>query len=138
MRRVDPARPYFAPEDIERALSDIREILESGRLILGPYTRRFEEEFARYVGARCAVAVNSGTSALEATLRALGVGPGDEVIVPVNTFIATSNAVIFAGARPVFVDVEFETINQMVSELRKIFGEIRVRRTARSGDYRGT
>jgi len=105
-----PARPVVPGDDVERILSDFRKILLDGRYTLGRYTEQFETEFKECIGSAYAIAVNSGTSALEIILRVLGIGPGDEVIVPVNTFIATSNAVIFAGARPVFVDVEFESL----------------------------
>jgi len=109
-KNVVPAKPYVDPRDLNAILADFRKILESGWFTLGEYTRLFEEMFRDYVGTRFAIAVNSGTSALEATLRALGVGPGDEVIVPVNTFIATSNAVLYCGAKSVFVDIEFESL----------------------------
>jgi dTDP-4-amino-4,6-dideoxygalactose transaminase len=80
-------------------------ILESGWISMGPETERFEEEFARYVGAKHAVAVSSGTAALHLALAALGIGPGDEVIVPSLTFVATANAVLYVGAKPIFADI---------------------------------
>ncbi|MEM7274409.1 MAG: DegT/DnrJ/EryC1/StrS family aminotransferase [Actinomycetota bacterium] len=72
----------------------------------GPEVAAFEEEFANYVGAPLCVGVSNGTDALELILDGLGIGPGDEVIVPANTFIATAEAVVRAGATPVFVDVD--------------------------------
>ena len=77
----------------------------------GKFVTRFEEVFADYCGTRHAIAVSNGTTALHLALLSLGVGPGDEVIVPSLTFIATANAVVHAGARPVFVDSELETWN---------------------------
>ncbi len=75
----------------------------------GKYLDRFEEAFAEFCGVKHAVSCSNGTTALHLALLALGVGPGDEVIVPTLTFVATANAVTYCGARPVFVDVEPET-----------------------------
>ncbi len=118
-RVVYPARPTFSADDIEGILSDIRSVLESGRLTLGKFTEMLEDEFRKLVGTRYAVAVNSGTSALEIILRSLGIGPGDEVIVPTNTFVATVNAVIFAGARPILADVDRESLCITIDEVKK-------------------
>lgn len=87
-------------------LDAVHAVLESARYVGGESVERFEQEFARYVGARHAIAVSSGTAALELVFRALGLGPGDEVIVPANTFIATAEAVSNVGATPVFADVD--------------------------------
>ena len=84
----------------------IRGVIEKNDFILGDEVARFEKEFASYCGAGQAVGVDSGLSALELILRAYGIGLGDEVIVPAFTFIATAAAVTFAGAKPVFVDVD--------------------------------
>lgn len=96
--------PVFA--DDERAAADA--VLASGRVSYwtGNEGRAFEEEFAAYTGARHAVAVANGTVALELALHALGVGPGDDVIVPARTFIGTATAVVARGARPVVADVD--------------------------------
>jgi dTDP-4-amino-4,6-dideoxygalactose transaminase len=83
--------------------------LARGDYILGAELAAFEEEFAQYCGARHAVGVDSGTSALELALRAAGIGPGDEVITAANTFVATTFAIVHAGARPVLVDVDERT-----------------------------
>ncbi len=82
-----------------------RAVMERGEFILGREVRRFEEEFARSCGARFAVGVASGTDALELALRSLGVGAGDWVAVPSLTFLATADAVLQVGARPLFVDI---------------------------------
>ncbi len=82
---------------------------ESGWFVGGPVVKRFEDNFATYCGAARGVGASSGTSAIHLALVALGVGPGDEVITACNTFIATSEAISHAGARPVFVDVEEDT-----------------------------
>ena len=87
----------------------IRSVLESGHFILGPNTKALEGEIAAYLGVRSAVGVASGTDALILALRALGIGPGDEVIVPDYTFLATASAVLHVGASPVLVDVDPDT-----------------------------
>src|SRR6187397_618234 len=85
-------------------------ILDAGVYVLGPEVRAFEQEFAAYVGAEHAVGVANGTDALVLALRALGVGPGDEVIVPSFTFYASAEAIPHTGARPVFCDVDPDTM----------------------------
>ncbi len=80
--------------------------IDSGRFILGPETRAFEEEFASAIGTRHAIAVSNGTSAIQLTLLALGVGPGQEVLVPSHTAFPTVEAVFETGATPVFVDID--------------------------------
>jgi dTDP-4-amino-4,6-dideoxygalactose transaminase len=89
----------------------IGEVLENTAFVLGPAVEKFERDFASYLGTEHVVGVNNGTAALHLGLLALGVGPGDEVVVPAHTFIATAEAVSHAGARPVFVDVQNETGN---------------------------
>jgi len=89
----------------------IQEVLESGSYVLGPKLNKFEAELAKYCNAKEAVGLNSGTDALILVLRALGVGPGDEVITTSNTFFATAEAVWLVGATPVFVDIEPKTCN---------------------------
>ena len=83
----------------------VREVLESGWLTMGAVTQKFEEEFAVYTGARHALAVSNATVALHMACLALGIGPGDEVIVPSLSFVATANAVRYVGAVPVFADI---------------------------------
>lgn len=82
------------------------QVLENQSFVLGAEVARFEEHFATYVGARYCIGVESGTGALKLALQALGIGPGDEVIIPVNTFIASALAVSAVGARPVLVEVD--------------------------------
>lgn len=86
-------------------MAAIERVLESGAYVLGPEVEQFERAFAEFCGSRYAVGVNSGMDALFLTLRALGVGPGDEVITAPNSFVATASAIAMTGARPVFVDV---------------------------------
>ena len=88
-----------------------RRVMESGWYILGAEVERLEEEWAAYCGVRHCVAVGNGLEALHLILRALGVGPGDEVIVPSNTYIATWLAVTYAGATPIPVEPDESTFN---------------------------
>jgi perosamine synthetase len=100
--RVAAVRVVMGPEE----QAAVQDVLRSGRLVQGEQVEAFEREFAALVGGRECVAVNSGTSALHLGLIAAGIGPGDEVIVPSFTFAATANAVVRAGATPVFVDID--------------------------------
>lgn len=95
----------------------IQRVIDSSGFILGPEVETFEEAFAAYCGAAHCVGVASGTSALELTLRAYGVGAGDEVITVAHTFIATAEAISAVGARPVFVDIEPATYTMDVEAL---------------------
>src|SRR5215211_2437813 len=104
--------PLFATtlEDHHGRLAEaLTRVLESGRYILGPEVDAFELEFSRYLGARHVVGVANGTDAITIALRALGVAPGDEVVVPSFTFYASVEAVVNAGAKPVFCDVDPDT-----------------------------
>jgi dTDP-4-amino-4,6-dideoxygalactose transaminase len=109
------ARPDFlpfAPPSIgEEEIAEVVDTLRSGWITTGPKTKRFETEFAAYLGAPGALAVNSCTAALHTALVTLGVGPGDEVITTPLTFAASVNVIEHVGARPVLVDVEPDTLN---------------------------
>lgn len=97
--------PFALPSIGDEEIAEVVDSLRSGWVTSGPKVKRFEGEFAQYVGAPHAIPVNSCTAALHIALTALGVGPGDEVIVPTLTFCATANVVVHLGARPVLVDV---------------------------------
>ena len=97
-------------------LDAIASVADSHHFIGGPWVERFEGELARYVGAREAVSVNSGTDALLLALRALDIGPGDEVIVPAFSFYASAEAVSLLGATPVFADIRADTFNLDVDD----------------------
>ena len=115
---VNLSRQHAEVEDqIQEAFA---EILRTSSFIGGPWLDRFEADFAKYCGARFALGVSSGTSALELSLRACGIGPGDEVLVPSFTFIATAASVSAVGATPVFVDVDLAsyTLNPEAAEGR--------------------
>jgi dTDP-4-amino-4,6-dideoxygalactose transaminase len=96
--------PYALPSIGEEEIAEVVDSLRSGWVTTGPKVKRFEEEFARYLDGRHAIAVSSCTAGLHIALAALGVGPGDEVIVPTLTFCSTANVVVHLGARPVLVD----------------------------------
>ena len=102
-----PYGKQFIDEDDVRA---VVEVLLSDWLTTGPKVTEFEEAFARRTGSKYGVAVSSGTAALHVSMYALGIGPGDEVIVPALTFAATANCVVFQGGTPVFCDVEPDTL----------------------------
>lgn len=104
--------PFFRPSIGEREIEAVVSTLRSGWLTTGPATKSFEEEFCAALGGDGlhAVAVNSATAALHLGLEALGVGPGDEVIVPTLTFTATAEVVRYLGATPVLVDIEADTL----------------------------
>ena len=122
-RSVPAARIDFTPEDRIWIADRIQEVLESGQLTLGKYGAEFEKRFAQYCGARHAVAVNSGTAALEIILRSLPDISGKKVLVPTNTFFATAAAVIHAGAQPVFVDTDPETLSVRVEDIESAITE---------------
>lgn len=98
--------PYSLPWIGEEEINEVVDSLRSGWVTAGPKVKRFECDFAAYIGAEHAIAVNSCTAALHVSLAALGIGPGDEVIVPTMTFCSTANVVVHLGATPVLVDVD--------------------------------
>jgi perosamine synthetase len=103
--------PFHRPRIEEDEIAEVVDTLRGGWLTTGPRTKRFEREFGEYVGAQHAVAVNSGTAAMHLALDAIGLQPGDEVIIPAYTFTATGEVVMYFGARPVLVDVDAATLN---------------------------
>jgi len=108
-------RPYITEDEINEVVDSLR----SGWLTMGPKTLRFEEEFSRYLGAPNALSVSSCTAAMHLALVAMGLKPGDEVIVPDITFTATAEVVCYFGARPVIVDVDNATHNMDVAAVDK-------------------
>jgi len=104
-KKIPIAKPVFS----DGVLGDISQVLKSGYLRQGPRTKQFEEESRKKVGARYAYAVNSGTAALHVAYLSI-LKPGDEVIVPDFTFMSTASTVVFSGGRPVFADIDGETL----------------------------
>jgi perosamine synthetase len=110
------AKPFLGREEEDAAVEAIR----SGWVSQGPKVKEFEDMFAVYVGAKYAVATTSCTTALHAALAVSGIGPGDEVVVPSLSFIATANAVVHAGARPIFADIDPETCNVTAETIQEV------------------
>lgn len=114
--------PFASPMIGDEEIAEVLDTLQSGWLTTGPKVRRFEEEFARYVGCRHAVAVNSCTAALHLALEAVGVGRDDDVITTPMTFAATGEVIQYLGAKPVFVDIDPVTMNLDVARLEEVVG----------------
>jgi perosamine synthetase len=107
-KKLIPIAKPIIGRDVRKA---VNKVLRSGNLTQGPEVAAFEREFSQFVNERECVAVNSGTSALHLALLSLGIGAGDEVIIPSFTFAATANSVALTGAKPVFVDIDIKTYN---------------------------
>ena len=101
------AKPVIGDEEIKA----VNEVLKSGMIAQGPKVKELEKNFAEFIGSRHAVAVNSGTAALHCSLYAVGIRSGDEVVTTPFTFVATANAIMMQGAKPVFADIEEDTFN---------------------------
>ena len=106
-RKIPIAKPVLGKKELEA----VKEVFESGMLIQGKKVKLFEEKFAEYTGVEHAIAVTNGTVALDVALKALNLGPGDEVITPAFSFIASSNCILFQNAKPVFADIDPKTFN---------------------------
>lgn len=115
MKRIPLARPDITPDDIR----EVVKVLRSPYICQGPQQEAFQKAFAGYIGTRYAEAVNSGTSALHLVMRSFGIGEGDEVITSPYSFIASSNCILFTGARPVFVDIDPGTLNMDPAQIEK-------------------
>lgn len=115
-RKLPITKPWFSADDF----TAIQKPLESGWVVQGPNVKKFEELFSVYTGCKHAVATTSCTTALHLGLLASGIGPGDEVIVPSFTFIATANSVEYCGAKPVFCDIDLHTFNIDVQKIEPL------------------
>jgi dTDP-4-amino-4,6-dideoxygalactose transaminase len=108
-------------QNIKPEIDDaVQSVLASGQFVLGPQVQAFEASFADFCQTRFSIGVNSGTSALHLALLAAGVGPGDEVITVSFTFVATVAAILYTGAKPVFVDVNPETFSMDPAQVEKV------------------
>jgi dTDP-4-amino-4,6-dideoxygalactose transaminase len=114
-----PFLPFHVPDIAEDEIQAVVETLRSGWLTTGSKVIQFEGDFGRYVGSRHALAVNSATAAMHLALDAVGIGEGDEVIVPTMTFAATAEVVLYFKARPVLVDCRPDTLNLDPEQLEK-------------------
>ena len=117
--------PLSNPDITEKERSFVLEVLKTSHLSLGPKLEEFETKFAEYIGSRYAVAVNSGTSGLHLCVRALGIKEGDLVITTPFSFISSANCILFERARPVFVDIDEETLNIDVDKLENCIEKLR-------------
>ena len=116
MKNIPIASPSIRRADI----ASVVKVLKSGNLAQGPEVKKFEEAFSSLLESRPCVAVNSGTSGLHVALLALGIGPGDEVLVPSFTFAATANSVALTGATPIFIDIDEETFNIDTQKIEQV------------------
>lgn len=111
--------PFFAPEITNKDRKVVFDALRSPLLTDGPVLRKFETKFASYAGSKYAIGVSNATSALHLSLKALGIGKGDEVIIPDMTFVATASSVILAGATPVLADINVDDLNISPKSIEK-------------------
>ncbi len=118
---VDLKKQYQEIKD--EILTEVGQALDGMQLFLGKNVQAVEADFAAYCGAEFGIGVGSGTDALHIAIRACGIGPGDEVITTANTFIATVEAIILAGARPVFADIDPETYNIDTTQIEKLIND---------------
>ena len=119
MIMIPIAKPLIGDEEINAVI----EVLKSGMLAHGKEVEAFEREFAGYLGAKHGIAVTNGTAALDVALKALKIGPGDEVITSPFTFIASANSILFQGAKPVFADIDPKTFNLDPNEVLERINE---------------
>ncbi len=117
--KVPIAKPIIGDEEIENVV----EVLKSGMIAQGPKVAEFEEKFAKWVGAKYGIAVNSGTAALHVALLSCGIGEGDEVITTPFTFIASGNAIAYTGAKPVFADIDLKTYTIDPDSIEELINE---------------
>ena len=117
--KVPIAKPIIGEEEIDNVV----EVLKSGMIAQGPKVEEFEEKFAQWVGAGYGIAVNSGTAALHVALLSCGIGRGDEVITTAFTFIASGNAIVYTGAKPVFADIDLKTYTMDPDSIEDLINE---------------
>ena len=115
--------PFSPPRIDQRVIDEVTAALQSGWITTGPRTKLFEQKISAYCGCKTTVAVNSWTAGMEVLLRWWGVGPGDEVIIPVYTYCASANVVLHTGATPVMVDISGEDFNISVEKINAAITE---------------
>jgi len=118
--KIQLRKPFFPTKSIQRIEEKIKKCLKDGQLTLGKNTSSLENKFAKYIGVRYACAVSSATAGLHLSLMSLDIKEGDEVIVPAKTFISTSNAALYCGAKPIFCDVDKKTFQLEHSSIKKL------------------
>jgi len=112
--------PFSKPSITESEIMEVNDVLRSGWITTGSKTSEFEKKFCKYVGCNEAVALSSATAGMHLVLKALNIGPGDEVITPSMTWVSTVNIIMLAGAKPVFVDVDRDTLMLTCEYLEKV------------------
>ena len=112
--------PFAPPRIDDKIIAAVTETLKSGWITTGPRTKQFEREITDYCKCKATLCLNSATAGLEIMLRWLGVGEGDEVILPAYTYSATANVVMHVGATPVFVDVNADDFNINIANIHRI------------------
>src|SRR5688500_16669267 len=117
--------PFFRPNIEEAEIQEVVDTLRNGWLTTGPKTKQFEADFARYLGQKHAVAVNSCTAALHLALEAIGLQPGQTVVVPTMTFAATAEVVRYFNAKPLLVDCRPQDFNLDVADARRRIAQAR-------------
>ena len=110
------SRPFIGDEEIEA----VARVLRSGWITTGPKSYEFEEQFAKLTNARAGLSLTSGTAGMHLIFRAMGIGPGDEVITPSMTFASTVNQILLAGAKPVFADIDYDTLLVRPEEISRL------------------
>lgn len=111
--------PFSKPSIDEEDIAAVADVLRSGWITTGKWNKTFEDEICQYCGCKGAVALSSATAGMHLVLKALGIGPGDEVITPAMTWVSTINLIVLAGATPVFVDVDKDTLMVSAREVEK-------------------
>ena len=122
----DSFLPFALPDTGEAEVHAVSEVIRSGWLTTGAQTRTFEAQFARLVGAKHAIAVNSCTAAMHLALEAIGIQPGDKVLTTPYTFAATAEVIRYLGAHPVFADVRPDTLNLDVEQVARVLGREKI------------
>src|SRR5260370_15373663 len=112
-------KAFFGPEELRA----VQEPLETGWVVQGPFVKRFEDKFSKFTGAAHSIAASSCTTPLHIAMAALGLKPGDEVIVPAFTWVATPNVVAYMGAKPVFSDIDISTFNMRTDRIDALVTE---------------
>jgi UDP-4-amino-4-deoxy-L-arabinose-oxoglutarate aminotransferase len=113
---IPMSKPFFSQAEIDAVV----QVLKSGWITSGPKCKEFEEKFADFIGVRHALSLSSGTGGMHIILKALGIGQGDEVITPSMTFASTVNQIVLAGARPVFADIDYDTLLIRPQDIEKL------------------
>ena len=108
-----------------------KKLIKSCEFTLGPYTEKFEKSFSKYIGSKYCISTNNGTDALILALKSLGLKRNDEVITVCNSFYASAGAIVACGAKPVFIDIEWETLNFDLTKIKNVISRKSCKRVIR-------